>query len=758
MNHGAVGKRSAKYNAELYVTGGGQYTGDLKLQGQLYGKVLRAPHSHARIVNINCSKALKLRGVEAVLTAKDIPCNAYGHTVQDQPVLASGKVRYCGDPVAAVAAVSEEVAEDALRLIKVEYELMQPVFDPLEAMLEDSPKLHGQSNICCHYKIRKGDVKRGFDEADEIVEDTYRTQLTEHLPIEPHVALGMVDSTARLTIWTSSQRPFLFREEIARVLCLPIGRIRVVPLCVGGGFGGKNEITIEPMVALFAIRTRKPVRMTYSYEDELEASTVRHPYIMEYKTGLKKDGTLTALKVKLIADSGAYCSWGASALMKATIMCSGPYRVPNIWVDSYLVYTNHIVGGALRGFGVPQVAFAYESHMDSSAAKVGIDPLELRLKNALMEGDTTATGQKLKSVGLRKTMLAVKEAWSQRAARGRTAGIGTKRGFGVASMIYPIGFTAAPNPSGAFLRINEDGTATIWTGVADVGQGSNTVLAQIGAEELGIPFEDITVISADTDVTPVDPGAIASRVTYIAGNAVRKAATEARRQLFLAASAILEANIDDIEVENGKIYVKGYREKSLSVKEAALKSYRSGCPIATSAYFSPVISSLHPETGRGEPYDMYVYATQLAEVEVDVETGKADLVQLIAAHDCGKAINPMNVEGQIEGGVCQGLGFALMEELLLRGGEVWNATFSDYKVPTALDAPKKITIHIVEELDPKGPYGAKGVGEPASLPTAPAICNAICDAIGLRIKNLPATPENLFKSITTARGQKVRAG
>ncbi|MFQ5692050.1 MAG: xanthine dehydrogenase family protein molybdopterin-binding subunit, partial [Nitrospinota bacterium] len=486
MGHLFLGKRLARPDGAIQATGEARFVDDLRLEGLLHGKVLRAAHPHARILGIDTKRAERLEGVAGVLTHVDIPNNRLGFTFLDQPVLASNRVRHRGDAVAAVAAETPEIAEEAARLIRVDYEVLPAVFDPEEAMRPGAPILHEghrwDRNVCFHRKIRRGDVERGFEESEVLVEGDYSTQWNEHAAMEPHICAAQPEPDGRLVIWASTQRPFLWRSDLCRVLDLSMDRVRVIPIYCGGGFGGKHEIAVEPFAALFALRTGRPVKFRYTREEEFTASTVRHPYRVQFKTGVLKDGRILARQVRIVSDSGPYCSWGESALTKAAIHAVGPYRVPNVRVDAFLVYTNNPLTGAVRGFGVPQVSFAHEVHTEDVARELGMDPLDLRRVNALRTGDVYTTGMTLQSVGLLETLERAAEAvgWKDRQGGGRAPETSRRlrRGVGLAAMIYPVGFTSFPNPSAAFLRVNEDATATLYTGCVDTGQGAHRILAQ----------------------------------------------------------------------------------------------------------------------------------------------------------------------------------------------------------------------------------------------------------------------------------------
>ena len=692
MDYSVIGRRISRSDAVLQVTGKSLFGADLSRPNMLFAKILRSQHAHARILRIDTSKAERLAGVKAVITGKDIPHNRFGVTHQDQPVLADDKVRYLGDAMAAVAAESWEAAEEALRLIQIDYEPLPAVFDPREAMQPDAPRVHGESNIAAHVHIHDGDIAQGWKDSDVIFEEEISTQMVEHAHIEPHAAIAEISPAGELVVMSSVQRPFLIASDLGKILKIPMNKIRVAATAVGGGFGGKNEITMEPQISLLAIKTGRPVKAIFTREDEFHASTVRHPYITRYKSGLKEDGTLVARQVEIVSDSGAYVSLGQSTMTKACVHAAGPYRIPHVSIDGYVVYTNNPVGGAMRGFGVTQLGFAYEVHMDTIAAKMGLDPLELRMKNLFVDNCSLPTGQVVEAVTVTEC---AQRAVAMAGWKKETTALPKKRGKGIATMFYPIGATSLPNPGAAFLKVNQDGTAHLYVGTSDIGQGSTTVLAQIAAEELGIEFEKIEVVTGDTKLTPYDVGAVASRVTYIVGNAVQKAAAQARQILFEVAAEELGVTPAGLASSNGYIYLKGCPEKNATIASVAQKAYiaaagKGRLPIGAGS-FNPETTVLDQQTGDGKPFGAYVFAAEIADVEVDTETGETEILKITAVHDCGKAINPLLTEGQVEGGVAMGLGFGTMEEMVLDKGRVKNAQFTDYVIPTALDVPNIVS-------------------------------------------------------------------
>ncbi len=748
-----VGKSVRRTDILDKVLGRSKYADDLEFPNILYAKLLRSKFPHARIINIDISEAESLSGVKSIITAEDVPVNTFGIQFKDQVILASDKVRYLGDPVVAVAAESVDIAEEAIELINIEYEELPGIFLPQEALKAGAPKVHDGGNLCAYRKIRSGDVEKGFKISDEIIEDSFSTQKIQHCHIEPRAGIAIFDANRKLTIWSSLPVTFVAQTELARVLSLPITKVRIIQTECGGSFGGRNEISLEPYIALLAMRTRRPVKMVWSREEEFIGSTTRHSFNFEYKTGVKKDGSLIAREVRMISDTGAYSSFGESALTKACILACGPYTIPNIKVDGYSAFTNNPVGGAMRGFGAPQAFAAEETHMDNIASHLGIDPITLRLKNAVKIGDRTATGQILHSVGLTETIKKAAESarWNDHRRREDRIKVSSiKRGKGIACMFYPVGLTEKQNASAAIIKVNVDGTMNVYIGALDVGQGSRTVLAQIAAEEMGIPFGNVSIVTGDTDYDPYDFGSCASRVTYATGNAVRFAVAKAKKILLEVAAEMLNVNTDALETNDGMIYVKRAPQKCTSMSQVVSICQKRGKPITTTASFNPPNMQLDPETGQGNPYPTYVYATQIADVSVNEQTGLVKVLKIVAAHDVGKAINPALVRGQIIGGIGFGLGQALMENMVLTQGRNMNPNFLDYLIPASVDMPDVETI-IIEEYEPTGPFGAKGVAEPSSVPTIPAILNAIYDAVGVRINDLPVTPEKVLKALKEKR-------
>ena len=737
-----VGIAIPKVDALEKVLGEAKYGADLSSKEPFHLKVVRSPKPHAKIVRIEINDALKVTGVERIFTAKDIPGrNLFGVINKDQPILASDRVRYVGDPVALVSAQTEEAAEEAAKKVLVVYEDLPFINRPEEALKLDAPLIHEKGNLLYEFRVIKGDVQAGFKEAEIIVEETYTTTWIDHAYLEPDAGLSYSDDEGRITVVCPTQNVHYDQKEVAALLALPSEKVRIIQCATGGGFGGRLDITVQCLLALAAFHLKKPVKIVYSREEVFQVTSKRHPLTIRYKSGAGKDGKLTAVEVDILGDTGAYASYGSTVAIRSAIHATGPYEVPHVKVRSRMVYTNNPWAGAMRGFGVPQIAFAHESQMDLLAKELKIDPIEIRLKNALHVGSETASGQTLMtSVGIGETLKKVKEWRDQRGiSKIDSKKPFIKKGIGVGSMWYGIGNTGVANPSTAQMEIDPNGEVRLFTGAADIGQGSDTVLLQIASESLGVPLKEIRLIRADTAIT-TDAGATsASRQTYVSGNAILDAIKNLKQEITKEASRLLEVDRQDLFFEDGKIKSKSNPSVSLSIKEMAK---RCGKVLRGEGSFDPETTRLDPETGQGAPYATYAFATHLAEVEVDTETGRVKVNRVIASHDVGKAIHPKNVMGQIMGGVAMGTGFALMEEFIPDE----TTSFVNYLIPTSKDVPEVIPI-LVEDEEPTGPFGAKGVGEPAVIPSAPAILNAIADAIGERVCYLPANLERVLEAV-----------
>ena len=749
-----VGKRIPHRDAIEKVKGGAVYTSDIKLNGMLFGKILRSPVPHARIRNIDTSKAEKLKGVKAVLTAKDVPLVKYSisPTWADKLILVDKKIRYIGDEIAAVAAVDEEIAEEALELIEVDWEELPAVFDPLEAVQPGAPLLHDaiENNISKTLTMECGSVEDGFAEADLILEETFKTQAQSHCSLETHCCIATCSPTDDVKMWVNSQTPHPLRQRLAGALKIDVAKIHIITPNVGGGFGSK--IDLEPAQALcvlLAKKTGKPVKIEHSRKEQFIATRMRHPTVSKLKFGVKRDGTIVAKQAEVVMDNGAYNSHGPAVMAYHNVMFSTLYGVKNIKYDGRLVYTNKNWGGACRGYGDPQTSFAQEVMLDMIATDLNMDPIDLRLKNANEPNEVTANAVQITSCGLKECLTQAREAsgWIAKKAHKKKY-----RGLGVAAMIYTGGGSIGSglNYSGATMQMNADGTLHLLMGALDIGQGSDTILTQMAAEIMGVDPQTIRLTTADTDTTFPCMGTFGSRVTFCGGMAVTEAANGLKQQMLESAAEMLEANVDDLEVKEKKIFVKGSPEKALAYAEIGAASfYKKKKPLVAHGYYNgpeDVSPKFNPATYEGYPAPALVFGTHLAEVEVDPATGKVEVLNFVAAHDLGRAINPLLVEGQIEGGAVQGIGWALMEDLQFEDGEIVNPNFHDYKMLTIKDVPK-ISSLLVETIDPNGPFGAKGIGECAMVPTAPAIVNAIYDAVGVRIKDLPATTEKVFTGL-----------
>jgi len=743
------------------ATGRAVYGQDLRRPGMLIGKVLRSRYPHARILSVDASRARALPGVKAVVTGADLVPGNTGQMIKDETILATDRARFLGEAIAAVAAVDQDTAQEALDLIRVEYEELPSVFDPEEAMKEGAPILHpdlagyraapvlvrGPGNICTYTTIRKGNVDEGFQRSDFVFEDTFRTQMVVHAYLEPHATLAEVDETGRVLVWVTTQGVFSVRAQVAEVFHLPLNRIRVIGTRCGGGFGGKSRSLVAPIAVLLAMKSRRPVKLALGMSEDFISGHPRHPSVVRIKTGVMKDGTLVAREAVFIMDTGAYSDFAPVATSQGTTYCLGPYRIPNVKSDGYSVYTNKTSCGALRAPGSVQAAFAVESHMDIIAHRIGLDPMDLRLKNAFVEGDLSHTGQVFGPINLRATLEAIRDHIS------RQGESGPGRAWGVACGQWGIGGTS----SAAQVKINEDGTAVLLTGAVDIGTGSDTALSQIAAEELGLRLEDMSIVSGDTDGTPYDMAAVGNRITYVMGTAVRLAAADARQQLLEMAGHMLEANPRDLEASDRQVRVKGSPERAVPIAQLAGMSHMKGGQIlgrGSSAPQSPPCdaSLVKGHVAPTRPGD--TFCAQAAQVEVDPDTGGIKILRIAAASDAGRAINPRMVEGQVEGGVGFGLGFALSEEVMFENGKTLNPVLTDYRLSTSVDMPVVDAI-ILEEGKGGGPYGVLGMGETPNIPTGPAVANAIYNAAGIRIQELPITPEKVRRALREKKGPPV---
>lgn len=754
-DYSVIGKRVPPIDGKSKATGEAKFTVDIQLPGMLYGRILRSPHPHAKILNIDTGKAEKLQGVRAVITRDDVPRVKFGvftnwPDMLDQYGLAMDKVRYIGEEVAAVAAIDEWTAEEALDLIPVEYEKLPAVFDPEEAMQPGAPLVHEhvKRNVSRAPRFHYGDVDQSFKEAYYIREDVFKSQPVTHCALECHASVAYWDQTGKITLWSSTQSPFKTAETLSLILGLPLNRIRVIKPFVGGGFGGKADglFPNDLCAILLSKKAGRPVKIVNNREEEFSATRRRHPMTITLKTAVKKDGTLLGIETKAFADGGAYNSWGPGIIGRVGAQLFYLYRLPNIRYEGYHVYTNKSTSGAFRGWGSLQMRLAADSQMDAIAEDLGIDPVEIRLRNARETGDVMPNKGWISSCELPQCIkkASENERWKER--RGQMP---KDEGMGIACWSYVSAARhLAHDSTAAIIKIFEDGTATLITGASDIGQGSNTTLAQIAAEELGVALEDITVVSGDTDITPFDFGTFASRVTYISGNAVKAAAKDAKQQIFNFVADKMEANVADLISRDRRIYVKGSPSMGMDFSQAVKGCLFSeeGLHIIGRGNYDPDTVVVNQITYEGHSTPAFGFGAQIANVSVNRKTGQVTVLRMSGAHDCGVAINPMHAEGQLEGATSQGLGQALYEDLVTEKGQVMNPSFLEYKIPTALDMPE-IKTELVEGPDPGGPFGAKGMSEGCILAPTPAIANAVYHAVGVRIKEFPITSEKIMKAL-----------
>ncbi|MBI4187266.1 MAG: xanthine dehydrogenase family protein molybdopterin-binding subunit [Chloroflexi bacterium] len=760
-----IGKRIPSIDSMSKVTGSAKYIADLSLPGMLYGKFLRSPHAHARVVKIDTSRAEMLPGVKLVLTPDDIigKTNPVGAARPRNQYALHREVRYVGDEVAAVAAVDEATAEEALELIQVTYEELPVVLDPEAAMVPGAPQLQeeARNNVRDLKRVRIGDIEKGLKEADYIVKGRFQTSKQVHAALDTHACLSSYDpATGKLTHWTRTQYVFYTRLSIAGALNMPASKVRVIaPPAIGGAFGNKSGSYAHDIAAAFMSRKLgQPVKMALSREEEFQATKSRHPFLIDAEIGLNKDGTIVAWREKAILDVGAYGDLNSWVALLGQAMAAGPYKIPNIWVDSYCVYTDKPVSGAMRGFGNPQITFARESLLDMAADQVGIDPVEIRLKNIIEPEDvpyTTSTGLIIRSCGIEECIKKAAQAvgWAEKRK--------PNTGVGMAGMMQQSGFKtldADAEYATVNIELAADGSLLVRTGNSDVGQGLYTVLAQMAAEDLGIPLEEVTIIGADSEVTPPDLGCVSSRSPMTTGGALRIAAAEVKRKLFRIASNMLEVDPQDLVARQGKIHVKDM-SRSVPIAEVAGAAYFTSVdgdagPITAQGTW---VSSTQPqnEDGYGNYAPCYAFAADAIEVEVEPATGEVKITKCVVAHDVGRTLNLDIVEGQLHGGAGMGIGYGLLEEGLVHAsktGQLLNPSIMSYKVPTALDLPDMQLI-LVETIDPVSPLGSKGVGDMGVACLAAAIANAIYDAVGVRITELPITPTKVLRALEAKREQ-----
>jgi len=745
-----IGKKVTQVLSKEKVTGKIKYPSDQYSENLIWGKVLRSKYPHALIKKIDVSKALKLNGVVAVLTYKDIPgLNGFGIAIQDQPVLCYDKVRYIGDAVALVACETKELLDKAIDLIEVGYEPLPVVEDPLKALEKDSPKVHENGNIHLHTKIDKGDIEKGFKEADLIIENEYRTGRQEHAYLETESGFAFYDEDEDLlTIFCGGQYPFRDQIQIAKVLAIDPRKIRVIDEPMGGGFGGKDEITTQIHLALLAYHTKRPVKMEIERDESIVFSWKKHPMILRYKTGVKKDGTLTANKVYIYADTGAYASLGGPIVNLAVEHSCGPYRVPNTHIEGFCIYTNNGVSGAFRGFGVNQVTFAMESQMDEIAEKLNMDPVFLRRKNILKKGDETGIGSKIEtSIGLKKILDEIEKhpLYKNREKIKIDSSEYKKYGVGIAISYQGTGLgVGLPDYGACWIEMRRDGGFNVYSGSVEIGQQMKTTLKLIALEALKISDEDkVFIITGDTSLTPDCGTTTASGATYRSGRAIEIASKKMVDILKKEVNEIFNIPIDEIKIEDG-IFKNLNDEKIITYEDLAEILYDKRRLPKTEGHFNFPTSKTKIPGAFGLPHYIFSFSGAIALVEVNILTGKTNLIKAVNLIDGGRVINKIGFEGQSEGGIVMGMGYALMEDVIIKNGEFLVKNFSTYLIPTSMDSPYQIETIPIESFEELGPYGSKGIGETTMVPIAPAITNAIFNATGKRIKQTPATPEHVF--------------
>ncbi len=769
-----IGKRIPKKDAPLKVAGEVKYINDLKLPGMLYGKILRSERVHALIKKIDTRRAEALPGVHVVLTGDRTPKVPFGHGRDNYP-LKFDKVRCYWDEVAAVAAESEEIAEEALKLIEVEYEDLPGLFSPQDSLKDGAPIIHEKvsNNVPFVWDYSNGDVLEGERESDHIIEDTFKLHFVTHCCMGVSGVIADCNSQGDLTVYSQTQVPFLYKKDISPVVGIAPEKIRVIQPVLGGGFGSKLDIyPFEPIAILLSKAVQRPVKLLFSRKEEFISSPTRQPVELKLRSGVKKDGTLTFRECTTLHDNGGYTSWGATTPFVIMQTISSLYRVPHCKYQTKVVYTNNPYSGSFRGFGNLQATFAIETHMDKLAEIVDMDPLTFRLQNSQEPGETTPQGMVFRSCGMKESLLkaaqrshflekhklyregkGISKIAPEGSQESSLAPSEVRRGIGMASMVHVGGGAKIyrTDGCGTILKLDDYGHVTLLTGSSEIGQGSETVLSQIVAEELGLEVSDVTVINNDSDVKPWDVGVHASRTTFIAGNSARRAALKAREKLLGAVSGSFKIPYEELDLRKGHIVNRrdGVPITSIGKFLRQMHFAEKNEIIMTTEYYEPPSVSQDREF-KGDVSASYAFATQVAEISVDTETGVLRVDKVTSCHDVGRVINELLIEGQVEGGVVMGCGYALSENLMVREGVVKNPSFRDYKLFTATEIPE-IEMEFIETSDPEGPYGAKGIGEAPAIPTAAAIANALYNATGVRFYELPLTPENVLKGLEDSK-------
>ena len=741
----AIGQSVVRGEGPDKVTGKSIYAADVSLPGMLWGKVLRSPFPHARIISIDTTAAKAVPGVRAVITAADLPDSLVGRRLRDMPVLARDVVRFVGEKVVAVAAETEAAAEEALLLIDVEYEELDAVFDAHEAMDTDAPTLHpGLSgyeglpqpeseinNVFAHITWGQGDVEQGFAEADLVFEHTFNAQLMHQAYIEPHACVVSAGESGRVQVWVNNKDPYALREQLAAVWGVAEEHIVLHPCSIGGDFGGKGSFMDVPLCYYLSLHSGRPVKMVMDYIQELMAANPRHPATMTVRSGVKRDGTLVARQARVVFDSGGYGAFKPTVYLRGADHLCGVYRIPHARIDSYMVYTNNVPKGHMRSPAKPQVVFAVEAHTDLIARELGMDPYKFRQMNLLQNGDASPVGHVWEDIRAEETLRRAADAVGWETPKPDKDGLLTGRGLAITDLSQGVGRFAAK------ISMNSSGHPTLHMAFWDTGTGSHTVLRQMVAQELSVPVDEVDIELLDTSEMPFSSGSGGTRVTYTAGQAVVGAARELKRQLIRAAAPLLDSPEEDITLQSGRVVV-------------------GPSPLRPAYYRTINIGEVVAHVGDGtimaeyefasEPPDLTSFCAQAAEVEVDPETGAVTVKRLVSAHDVGAILNPLMHQGQVEGGVIQGLGYALMEELHTEDGHISTVSFGDYKIPTIADIPELVTV-LVEGNNGPAPYRSKGIGESANIPVAAAIANAVADAIGASVPSLPLTAEKVLRAM-----------
>ena len=748
-----IGKRENGLDEKDKVLGNVVFAEDYVMPGMIYGKVFRSTRPSAAIKKLDVSKAGELPGVVCVLTAEDVPNNESMKNVAGQTtevglleatnqVLARDRVRYYGEAIALVGAESLDIAEAALELIDIEYEDLPAVFDPVEAMKPDAPRIHGDNNVIASWKLRKGDVDEAFKKADVIIEHTYRTPRQEHAHIEPESGVAWVDDMGVINIRYAAQVIEHYRD-VAAVLGLPESRVRVIGTLIGGGFGGKEDITVEAFLGLLAWKSRRPVKLTYTREEMGFGRHKRPPMVMRYKHGIAKDGKLVAMEADLVSDAGAYVYLSPWMLVYSTVHSTGPYEIPNVKVDANSVLTNNIMSSAFRGFGGMEVAFAYESQMDELARMIGMDPVTFRAKNALKKGSQTGNLQTIDS----EVMVpeAAKKAMEALGPKSKPSDETKKVGQGLACSWQSYGrMTYLHDTSNAWVNLEMDGSAVVRSGIPDLGGGQRESLRAIVAEVLGLKLDEVHVISTDSQVTPLAGTVTATRALFMSGNAAKMAAENVKKIILDKASEMISVSPADLDLRDKTVVGANGGSKSIKLVDVIKQcAAEQKLPQSLATFKAPTTDPITSDVITDPVFADFTFGAQAVEVEVDTETGEVTVLKWASAYDVGQAVNVKRVEGQIEGGAAQGMGFGLMEDYIEVDGVPWTWSLHEYIIPSSKDMPDIDTI-VLQSKSGKGPFGAKGIGEPSITAAAPAVVNAVRDAVGARVYHIPATSERIF--------------